>query len=624
MTKDNSSMAPLEHVGKPMLLRTRTSGGNVSGVGASIQYWEFTIEMLLDSHRDYAPGFQSALVPEKCNRRLYPLVTATDTTSIAASQKFSSSPSISTLMRVVINPLGRGQACYACRKHKIRCNAVKPVCSSCERVGRECRYSESKSQKLEDRLNDLEQRLHQVQFHAQLASSSSTVPASMENSPSIVEDTGLAESDPLLPYYPSPRLTYEPPAMRAVTASPGNQPTYSSAVPNYAMLNGLQAWNPDEDVPPGLRQQLLQVLLRHRSEFFFFMNTQRLEERIILPPDHPDSLHHSLLNAIYLAACSISPDFKPLEDLFLHRTLEANHASIAFVDRLEHHLWACVLTICVYSRKSKIVSAHNLCSSEHCLGVIMATVHFAVACGLNSISNPGHYFMQSRALGGLLGPVEDAIHLGERISLWWSIYVLDRRLSLAIGLPYAIWDHDRQGITTVWPRSQDEIMENPSLDAWTTDSVAELFIHGTESTNVANDSQLALHAKSNALMEQCFCVLQFSETLERFNATLPPLSDLRELQPGELDSKKTVNTSIARVRVTTYTSIIILYQIEADKNEAAYEQCIFFANKMAMEADQIGDKSKLYSHACLAERSSTECTSNATLASGPSKPLYHL
>lgn len=103
------------------------------------------------------------------------------------------------------------------------------------------------------------------------------------------------------------------------------------------------------------------------------------------------------------------------------------------MDRLEHHLWACVLTIWSYSRKRKAISAYNLCNSKiepelffysscssHFVSCSLGTVRFAVACGLNQISDPQQYYMNSMTSDTLLGPIKDAIHLGERISLWWA------------------------------------------------------------------------------------------------------------------------------------------------------------------------------------------------------------
>ncbi|ORX34450.1 hypothetical protein BD324DRAFT_635980 [Kockovaella imperatae] len=61
------------------------------------------------------------------------------------------------------NTLKRGDACLACRKRRIRCDAEKPACSTCVRLKKECQYVVgkpiSKMARLKERIATLEERI---------------------------------------------------------------------------------------------------------------------------------------------------------------------------------------------------------------------------------------------------------------------------------------------------------------------------------------------------------------------------------------------------------------------------------------------------------------------------------
>jgi hypothetical protein len=44
----------------------------------------------------------------------------------------------------------------------------------------------------------------------------------------------------------------------------------------------------------------------------------------------------------------------------------------------------------------------------------------------------------------LLGRPQDIIHFAERVNLWWAVYMLDRRVAMASGLPPGLWDQARK------------------------------------------------------------------------------------------------------------------------------------------------------------------------------------
>ena len=69
-------------------------------------------------------------------------------------------------------------------------------------------------------------------------------------------------------------------------------------------------------------------------------------------------------------------------------------------------------------------------------------VRFALACGLDQISDPSLYARNFSS--ELIPPPHDAFHVTERINLWWSVYTLDRFLSLSMGLPGGLPDDATQ------------------------------------------------------------------------------------------------------------------------------------------------------------------------------------
>ena len=129
--------------------------------------------------------------------------------------------------------------------------------------------------------------------------------------------------------------------------------------------------------------------------------------------------------------------------------------ALANVDRLEHFMWANIIAGWYYARVGLLTVAHSISTSKlfciRCQGVTdwrplripiaSATARFALSCGLHEISDPESY-VASRTMG-LLGPVRDLYHFGERVNLWWATFLLDRLLALATGLPPTILEQDR-------------------------------------------------------------------------------------------------------------------------------------------------------------------------------------
>lgn len=103
---------------------------------------------------------------------------------------------------------------------------------------------------------------------------------------------------------------------------------------------------------------------------------------------------------------------------------------------------------------------------------------FAIACGLHQITlatltdaqrskklhltyTPwnSHVSRQNQGIAaGTLEPPQDGVELGERIYVWWCLYLLDKMGSTTLGLPSAIPDETSptDSPSTSWPRLLDE------------------------------------------------------------------------------------------------------------------------------------------------------------------------
>lgn len=79
-----------------------------------------------------------------------------------------------------------------------------------------------------------------------------------------------------------------------------------------------------------------------------------------------------------------------------------------------------------------------------------AVAHWAVACGLNCISDPTTYMNNIDTGVSLLGPPESELQMAERVNLWWAIFILDRRVGLGAGLPPRIDGETRVSAELLW------------------------------------------------------------------------------------------------------------------------------------------------------------------------------
>ncbi|KAH8116650.1 hypothetical protein DFH11DRAFT_1542643 [Phellopilus nigrolimitatus] len=140
-----------------------------------------------------------------------------------------------------------------------------------------------------------------------------------------------------------------------------------------------------------------------------------------------------------------------------------------------------------------------------------AAADLAVQCGLHQLGAPSSPYDFEFGVGGSasasalrLAPPADAVELGERIGVFWEVYVLDRLLAVALRRPPCIADDDcvETRVDTPWPEDVEEYESIPVEAVRGGATLRTFFAHqGQQPRGGAPGgfSRLALRAKAAAL-----------------------------------------------------------------------------------------------------------------------------
>jgi len=229
---------------------------------------------------------------------------------------------------------------------------------------------------------------------------------------------------------PNPPL---PPVNHAVAPGPDSWLETISEIP-LSLGDPLGTWQRGHDeVPPTIRDDLISIFASNRWLCAFEFSVPGLK---IALKSNPASVHPAYLNAICLYACLHSRDsLRRLEPVFLNRTRRALAQSLADADRLLDFIRASALLGMCYIYTGRPTVGHHY---------IAGTLRFALACGLHEITSLDIPSRQH----SLLEPPNNLAELGERINLFWMLYINDRAASIVYRLPVAMSDKLAQ---TMWP-----------------------------------------------------------------------------------------------------------------------------------------------------------------------------
>ncbi|KAJ7511801.1 hypothetical protein B0H11DRAFT_1953063 [Mycena galericulata] len=203
------------------------------------------------------------------------------------------------------NSLQRGRACAYCRRRKMRCDGVRPVCGQCFRTSRadECKYTDSQSRsKEEEDISQIESRIYELE-HPEKA----------------------AEGSVLLhhPYHPP----QNPPNLFQLSDS-----SVGSGPPRPAQSTA-DTWGNGPEPPMDLVETLLDAFLPYAHDWGFFLDISdfRRDTLLRLPMGHHSRPSPPLLTGVYLIGITLShsPTMKTHEKAFLSRTLSALPVSLS-------------------------------------------------------------------------------------------------------------------------------------------------------------------------------------------------------------------------------------------------------------------------------------------------------
>ncbi|KAJ7242559.1 hypothetical protein B0H12DRAFT_846934 [Mycena haematopus] len=321
--------------------------------------------------------------------------------------------------------LPRNQACYSCRRRKMRCDGQRPVCGPCLRASREddCEYTDnlgrSRAQMLEEDIARVQTRIYQLE-HPEAGSSSVPLHEPYTSFQSSTQIPGISQ---ILSTFSGPVLSGPPDMfMESETGT-------SATIPD-------SWWNSDEP-PKHMAQSFLDTFLSYASDWGFFLDLGnfRRDALLPLPIGHHSRPSPALLAAVYLAGItlSVSPTLKMHEKTFLARALSALPSSLSSLHprKALHALQAEIILATYFFSAGKFVEG---------------MYHTAAAVSLAVSSGMHEAFAETPSLPSAHAIDSEEV---ERFDACWAIITLDKAWAMALGTP-SNWND-----TLVQPRSHE-------------------------------------------------------------------------------------------------------------------------------------------------------------------------
>ncbi|KAF8309881.1 hypothetical protein DL93DRAFT_1684808 [Clavulina sp. PMI_390] len=483
----------------------------------------------------------------------------------------------------------RGRACFQCREHKVKCDALKPTCSRCERLHKHCTYAVD-IQRRALIMGTVEARTLELELLVHKATLSSAHNLSLASSRLLerIDRLGQHQERKLeyskwLPIYPRPQQhkpNIEDSSQNGQVMGEDVTEGYSSVISRHTVEDELISyeWTGADTLPPLISDRLIRLFLPYRSQFYFFMDVPYFLDRLSLPPSHPGSIHPCLLHACYLAACESSGGvLASLQPFFVQRTRHFLDQSLMHADRITHFLWASVILGCNLSRRRRLDEAYAVLSSASLL-----------------LSASGRTEVDSPLTERLLPPPKDELEAIDGIRLAYSVYLANQTLSVLAGFPGTFQYDDKWAL----PSSQREIVRNGSSktsslgqekleELWSSDIHLKMLIVRIVERVVK--FALAYSANGYRGMEAEYIVL--GNEIRSQQKSIPPLSDPRGLRAEEAVS--TFNPHILHAHSSLYGSGLILWGLRAHEDAAAKQGLLECLHSLAAICELIGTHRRL-------------------------------
>ncbi|PBK70072.1 hypothetical protein ARMSODRAFT_123581 [Armillaria solidipes] len=435
--------------------------------------------------------------------------------------------------------LQRGRACVHCRRRKMRCDGVRPVCGPCARARRpdDCQYTDNQGR---SRMEILEENISRVQARIQeLEGPESSGSSVLLHSPYTQTSTN--------------------------TTRPSRVSTPSPFAPR-------QNWWTLPEPPSEMQVVLVDKFLFFASEFGFFLHPTRFRASALQSAriGHPSRPLPALLTTIYLWGTKLSglSTSTEIERELLTRSLSQVSSSLE-----GNHPQKIIHTI-----QTEYLLAYYFFSSGRFLEGkyhVAKAVSLANGSGIVKIRSDQ---INPREISGLRA-AQDPIEEGERVDACWNMIILDKCWAVALASPTNIVcpsDDPKDQVDTPWPL-EIEAYENGGYPAGMRGRCTlENYLKGATSSRGNEMSMKGLHIKASLLWERsnnlvgtwkshmntqestafygAFNVLD--TLLERVRVNLPPPNQMADRSPPKM-------RTLFIVHSLTYAAIIQLHGVFA-------------------------------------------------------------
>ncbi|KAJ6567150.1 hypothetical protein B0H19DRAFT_1374458 [Mycena capillaripes] len=303
--------------------------------------------------------------------------------------------------------LQRGQACYNCRRRKMRCDGTRPICGQCARanIPDDCEYTNgsqnrARAEILQESISRVETRIYELEHPEE------------------------PKSHVLL------HQAYQPKLNRQGTP----KPTHSQATA--------------DEPPMEMVEQLIDCFLSYSSEVGFFLNASRFRQSALLrlPIGHPTRPAPAVLVAVYLWGLRLSkqPHLIAQESIFLSRALKLTAKGLSGLhpQKVMHNMQAEILLTYYFFASGRFLEGKYHTAAVISLG-LSSSLHMVRSA---HPSSPGP-----------LAPPRDAVEEGERIHACWIAVVLDKTWAVALSEnPHLDHQHETCAVDTPWPLEMDD------------------------------------------------------------------------------------------------------------------------------------------------------------------------
>ncbi|TDL30159.1 hypothetical protein BD410DRAFT_834340 [Rickenella mellea] len=389
--------------------------------------------------------------------------------------------------------LQRGRACLSCRRRKMRCDGVKPLCGPCMYFDRpeECEWTDQGrafTEILEEEVSRLEDRVQELENPG---SSSASVKL----------------HDPHAVYY-------EAQTRRSGSSTPsvGGSPDYSIQIAGLSdILQHMKKPSATNEVEFDASTVLMLVstVIKYSKQLGFALNVDRFLSLIRLPKSNPSYPHPAVLNSIYIWAFKILKieNVRDLEPVYLEKARLSLTEALSNNDfRIRMQAVQAEILLALYFFNS----GRTVEGQYHASGAS----NLAIGMGLHQI-RPLSRSTPSRSRGSLgdttiafsIPPVRSAPEEAERIGLFWAVFNLDKCWSAANGSPPIMTEdgNPRTQIDTPWPSSDKEVNDRGSrtspVDNSTGRTVQDFLSGRSSRTSDMRRSTPALRSQVSAILD---------------------------------------------------------------------------------------------------------------------------